>query len=436
MADACCINAYDNLGCYMWLLKTLKSEDIWQDVCFDIQDIDNREVDYILYTDKCGCSCCLSAEKEIIIHTMNWEIKTFSVWISWSYVQTKWTEVFGCNWCSTMVRHKSNWYPSDINDWTLLVEETTLNQYNSGFNYLISCFSWSKVYIKAFALDTDWNVLSEACWYTDLWTDKAYWYSGAIQTVSLPPGTYFFQVWWAQGWPSRGWCRMCWWQWWYSAWCIKFNSTTTVYVAVWWQWCSSCGCGWWNGWGNGYCCWAWWGWGTDIRIGWDTIYYRRLVAGWWAWWGNAPNCCYWKAWWTYWMNGNGAWNSWYWNRAWWSACQTAWWNACTSSWYWSFGQWWNAVWPYSSWWGGGWRYWWGWWYDSDSDADGWYGWGWSWYIYTSAYCACAPSWYNHNTAYYLCNAVICCGWSSFVSPSWSTETWHTWTWYAKITKIS
>lgn len=428
MADAGNIYAYDPNGCCMWLLKILKSEDIWQDVCYAVPDYNDREVNYILYTDKCGCSCCLPLEDEIIIHTTPWTLKTFNVCVSWSNVLTKWTEAFWTNWCKTMVRYRTdNTYPTGITDWSLLVEETTLNQYNNGYCKAVSSFSWSCIHVKAFALDENNNILSQLCWASSLWTDKSFWYTWSAQTFTIPPGTYCLQVWWAWWYCSKWW--------WYSSWCIVLTSAVNAYAYVWWQWWSNT-VWWWNGWGSWVSNWQWWWWASDIRI-WNTTLCNRVIVAWWAWWRWASNSYPWWWWgWCYWWDWYDNWQRTQWSaRSWWGWYQNVWWCAWCTWWNkWTFWQGWSASW-YSSWgWGWGW-YWWGWAYDNDSDADGrWWGWG-SGYVWTSATCSCNPTPSCLSTSYYLCNAVSCMWWCTIPAPWWWTESWHTWHGCIKITKV-
>lgn len=448
MADACCINAYDLCWSYIWILKTLKSEDIWQDVCFDIPDVDNREPQYIIYTDKCWCQCCLDGEKEIIINTFPWEVKTITLTPSWTCIWLKWSEIYWWNWCKTMVRYKIWSYPTDLTDWTLAIEETQQNQYCSSAYTITWLTKGCTYYLKAFWIDNDWEIINSNCCnvYLPTFTTCCFWYTWAQQSITLDPWTYKLEVWWAQGWTwnnSYPAC-WCWWKWWYSSGCITLTSTTTVYVYVWWQGCfctttSAIVAGWWNWWGN----WsnynseyvaAWWGWGTDIRIWWNTLYYRRIVAWWW--WGGgcycwAPTCllCWWAWWginWCPWAVYSGY------SSSGWS--QTSWW-ASGCCWYtvWTFWQWgsktsWNN-WYNWGWWWWGWYGWWAWWAVST-----WW-WGWSWYVYNSSTCWYAPSWYYHNTSYFLTGAYTCCWLNSFPTAAWWTEVGHSWHGCAKISAV-
>ena len=104
MADACCINAYDLDWCYIWLLKTLKSEDIWQDICYCIPDVDNREPQYVTYIDKNWCQCCLENERKIIINTFPWEIKNINLTPLCTCIWLKWSEIYWWNWCKTICK--------------------------------------------------------------------------------------------------------------------------------------------------------------------------------------------------------------------------------------------------------------------------------------------------------------------------------------------
>lgn len=269
-------------------------------------------------------------------------------------------------------------------------------------------------------------------------TQTDFCYTWAEQCVTLQPWTYKLQVWWASS-SNTNWV----WCWWYSEWCITLSEPTIAYVYVWSTWASAAGSvtgsvdWWYNWWWAWYVCsYAanWWGWGTDIRIWWNTINHRRIVAGW------AGGCGYYSNAWCWWYWGGITWWTWCNNGSWWSCgtwwSQTAWWAnwnsnySCTTNW--SFWQWWckysyvNCWW---SWWWGWWYWWWPWWWY----AQAW--WWWSGYVYNSSTCSCAPSWYCHCTDYFLTNAFTCCWIVQFPSPNWWTETWHLWNGYAKIYRV-
>lgn len=241
--------------------------------------------------------------------------------------------------------------------------------------------------------------------------DCCFWYTWAEQSITLQPHEYCLEVWWASWWYNN----YCW-KWWYSSWCITIPSETTVYIYVWWCWWYWSWAAWWrNWWWISWTYWGnnpswWWWWASDIRIWGNTLYHRRIVAGWgWGWWHNHAYDYWWVWWWI-------CWEKWK-NYSWWTttyytiqATQTSW----ASFWNWTNWYSWTTWW-----WGGWWWYWWGW------TCWEWWSW-WSWYVYTSSTCSSTPSWYYHCTAYFLANAYTCCWLVSFPSPSWSTETWHSW----------
>lgn len=261
------------------------------------------------------------------------------------------------------------------------------------------------------------TVTTEDWWYTATCSvecvsfvpiDTCFWYTWTEQTIQLMPHTYCIEVWWAEWWYSP-----YWWKWWYSWWCITLTSATCVYIYVWWVGATWSGASWWRNWWwiswafwNNYPAWWWW-WATDIRIWWDTLYHRRIVAGWWGWWWhNYWDDYWWYWWWLCWWKWCSHWCV---NETWYSttvATQTSW----ASFWCWSS---WTNTW----WWGGWW--WYGWWWTLWE----WWSW-WSWYVYTSSTCSSAPNWYCHCVNYLLNNSNTCCWKISFPSPNWGTETWH------------
>lgn len=255
--------------------------------------------------------------------------------------------------------------------------------------------------------------------------DTCFWYTWTVQSITLKPHQYCFEVRWAEWWCSIFHWN-CWWKWWYSSWKYNVNSQQTFYIYVWGKWNTWIKWFyWWRNWWwwvlnlNCYQCetnnlWSWW-WATDIAtlncpMGTDS-YYRytrdnnsynsRIIVAWGWWW--AEDAAWWAWWWTIWC----WWNWWTQNYAWWCTidnypqyyCFTSWWK-----WYWSTVSWWhhNHAMAAPWWW---WYYWWGSrWCVSKSYVSHW-SW-WSWYIWW------VTSW-------------ITCDWEhSFPSPSWWTETWH------------
>ena len=228
---------------------------------------------------------------------------------------------------------------------------------------------------------------------------------------------------WAQWWNSN------WWKWWFSKWKIRVLNKNLI-VRVWWRWSQwKWWFNWWWIWSDSW--WFWWGWATDVRIWWDTLNHRRIVA-WWGWgWDTGWVWNWWWVWWwlTWWSVSSWKSNSS--NGLWWS--QTSWWwHQNSGSWNatdWTFWTWWH--WTGWSWGSFAETWWWGWWY--------WWGggiangaWGWSWYVYTQSTEASAPSSYDKNSDYYLTEASTKWWWETFESVDWWTETGHTWNWYAKI----
>ena len=270
--------------------------------------------------------------------------------------------------------------------------------------------------------------------------DCCFWYTWAQQGITLEPHTYCIEVWWASWWTY--WSAAG--KWWYAGWCITLTNATCLYIYVWWCWTytftnSGCNPWWWNwGW-NWYnysttYIWPWGWWWTDVRIWGNTLYHRRIVAGWgWGWWyySSCSAMCWWAGWWANWVQwwnySSRYWGNWWTQTSWWSNSRTC----CMVTW--SFWQGWYKTswygWYNWSWGWGGWYWGWAW-----SAVSAW-GWGWSWYVYTSSTCSSAPSWYCHCTAYYFTNSCCCCWIVSFPSPSWWTETWHSWCGCVRIRSI-
>lgn len=265
-------------------------------------------------------------------------------------------------------------------------------------------------------------------------------YTWDAQSVSLPAWSYKLQVWWAEGgyytWGSASG------KWGYAEWCITLNNATCLYIYVGWTWAATNtnnwqNAWWFNWWWAGYnystnYIWTWGWWGTDIRIWWNTLYHRRIVAGWGWWWWYYPSCssmCWWVGWWAcwiwWWAYGSYPWWGWW--------TQTSWW---TNSYFcnmvaWSFWQGWYKT-NWTSWYNWSWGWWWWYWGWAWAAVSAWW-WGWSWYIYTST--SSVPSWYCTCSAYYICNGHTCL-WNTVIpSPSWWTETWHSGNGCVIITQI-
>lgn len=264
---------------------------------------------------------------------------------------------------------------------------------------------------------------------------KNFDYTWAEQSYSVKQSwRYKLQVWWAEWWYARGSASYKGWRWWYAEWIIQLAVWETLYAYVWWRWAnwttSLTGAafnGWWKWWysaysGSDWRNWWWWG-GTDLRIWWNTLYHRVIVA-WWGW-GGTPNKSQ--------SNAHWGWNEWWYDYSWKQWTQT----------------WGNAFWVWgSSSSNGEWnRYsvpgWWGWWYwakaqtwgsssDNWSDSAFYTAW-WSWFVWTGQ--STVPSWYLVQSKYIL-DLVKNIAWSqSHESVNWWTETGHLWNWYARISAM-
>lgn len=277
-------------------------------------------------------------------------------------------------------------------------------------------------------------------------------YTGTVQTVTLPKGTYKLECWGAQGGYSssnsgievgmggKGG---------YSAGTITLNQKTLIYIYTGGvgsisgngkadggfpnggsSWASSTS----EGAGGG-------GGSSDIRIGTDSLYARVIVAGGGGGAGvtsaNANPCgCGGGE-----YGGDGYYNDTTGsytigqNRCGGSASQTAGgktWSTSTQA---TFGQGGNAS-GYScgggggGWYGGGGAY------DSDSDSDGRWGGGGSGYVYTSSTAKNYPNGCLLNSTHYLTNAQTIAGNTSFTSPTGSAETGHTGSGFCRITNLN
>ena len=162
MANAWCINAYNCDWCLIQTLWTLDSANIWVWVQVCVPDpLDDKRLDYIKYTDKCWNTCCLTWENEILIYATQWVIKNFTLTNDDAneVVNVKRNDIFWSNWKKTVVRYKIWSFPTSITDWTLAVEETTMNQYSSTW-YNVSWLSdWTTYYFSAFAVAQDDTII-------------------------------------------------------------------------------------------------------------------------------------------------------------------------------------------------------------------------------------------------------------------------------------
>lgn len=163
MAVAGCINAYDCAGCFLTTFQQLQSDNIGVAINYTApSEYWRRQLDYIKYTDKCGCTCCLTGENELKIVATQWVIKNFTLTNDDTNekVIVKWNDLFGSNRAYTMVRYKTWSYPTSITDWTLAVKETTKNQYATN-GYWVSWLSDDTTYyFSVFGVDTDGTVIN------------------------------------------------------------------------------------------------------------------------------------------------------------------------------------------------------------------------------------------------------------------------------------
>ena len=174
MANAWCINAIWFDWTLIQTLQQLDSSNIWVWVQYCAPNpLDDKRFDYIKYTDKCGCTCCLTWENEIMIYATQWVIKNLTLTNDDTneVVNVKRTDLFWSNWKKTVVRYKTWWYPTSITDWTLAVEETTMNQYQSSW-YNVSWLSDATTYyfsVFAVAQDDTIIVVQSSSIQTDFW---------------------------------------------------------------------------------------------------------------------------------------------------------------------------------------------------------------------------------------------------------------------------
>lgn len=188
MANAWCINAIWFDWCFLQTLQQLDSACIWVWVQYTAPDpLDDKRLDYITYTDKCWCSCCLSWENEILIYATQWTLKNLTLTNESEneVVNVKRTDLFWSNRAKTVVRYKTWWYPTSITDWTLAVEETTKNQYESAWYDVSWLDDWTQYYFTAFALDSNNSVIDSktSSITTDFWIPAEYQEVAYIQNT-------------------------------------------------------------------------------------------------------------------------------------------------------------------------------------------------------------------------------------------------------------
>lgn len=263
-------------------------------------------------------------------------------------------------------------------------------------------------------------------------------YTGAVQSVTLPKGTYKLECWGAQGGTYSSYIGG---YGGYSKGTITLTEATTVYISVGGAGSSSSTTAGFNGGGTGISSGRGGGGATDVRIGQNSLYSRVIVAGGGGGAGvtsaNANPCG---------CGGGEYGGDGYHNdttgsyttgtgRCGGSASQTAGgkaWSTGTQA---TFGQGGNAS-GYScgggggGWYGGGGAY------DSDSDSDGRWGGGGSGYVYTSSTAKNYPNGCLLNSTHYLTNAQTIAGDTSFTSPTGSAETGHTGNGFCRITNLN
>ena len=224
MANAWCINAYDCNGCLIQTLQTLDSACIGVGVQYTAPNpLDDKRIDYIQYTDKCWCTCCLSWENEILIYATDWVIKNLTLTNDDvnEAIKIQWNDIFGSNRVKTVVRYKTGSAPVSITDWTLAVEETTKNQYSSTAYSLTGVLDETTYYITAFAVDSNNTVISSqtASVTTDFW-----WKPSANTLLYMPMETNLTDMSW--NWRTASWSNISFTTlWWIS--CASWNGSNS-----------------------------------------------------------------------------------------------------------------------------------------------------------------------------------------------------------------
>jgi len=162
MANAWCINAIWFDWTLIQTLQQLDSANIWVWIQYTAPSpLDDKRLDYIKYTDKCWNTCCITWENELLIYATQWVIKNLTLTNDDAneVVNVKRNDIFWSNWKKTVVRYKTWSFPTSITDWTLAVEETTMNQYASTW-YNVSWLSdWTTYYFSAFAVAQDDTII-------------------------------------------------------------------------------------------------------------------------------------------------------------------------------------------------------------------------------------------------------------------------------------
>lgn len=247
---------------------------------------------------------------------------------------------------------------------------------------------WLSVWDKTVSEFTVWNTpVKQGAdeWNLFRWKNrKTFGYTWSEQSFTAPADWYYILECWGASWWRDNRSNYEWWRWWYAKWKVFLTAWTVLKIYVWWQWkrwqsalTDYAFNGWWRWWFSNYRSinWSnwWWGWWTDIRIWWNTLYHRLIVA-WWGWWSSPNRSDNWSSMCWGWEEGDSpvASNKW---------TQTDGWQFW--AWFSSNCNWENNYYS-ANWWGWGW-YWWGkncWYNSSDSWNDtSWYAWWWSWFVW-------------------------------------------------------
>ena len=266
MANAWCINAYDCNGCLIQTLQNLDSACIGVGVQYTAPNpLDDKRLDYIKYTDKCGCTCCLSWENEILIYATDWVIKNLTLTNDDvnEAIKIQWNDIFWSNRAKTVVRYKTGSAPVSITDWTLAVEETTKNQYSSTPFSLTGVLDETTYYITAFAVDSN-NVV--------IWTQQAtittdFWWHPSANTLAYR----------SLNWNTTDWS----WNWhnWTISWNVWYTNQWTRQVAI---------INWTQSWID-----VWWSFMDQIWT-WDFTISIWMNLSWNTWYGDQVMFAFWK----------------------------------------------------------------------------------------------------------------------------------------------
>lgn len=230
MAVAWCINAYDCSWNLIRTLEQLQSSNIGVWVQYTAPNpLDDKKIDYIKYTDKCGCTCTLTWENEILIYATNWVIKNLSLTNDDTNerVIVKWNDIFGSNWLKTVVRYKTGSAPTSLTDWTLAVEETTKNQYATN-GYWVSWLSDDTTYyFSVFGVDTDGTVINvqNKQIKTEFWRKPT---ANTLAYYKLESNINDYSWNW-RNWTIRNWSLSYWTSWWSKS-VANFNWNTVFSI--------------------------------------------------------------------------------------------------------------------------------------------------------------------------------------------------------------